>query len=119
MFEALIEELGGVAPLMRTGRLVAADTGAISVRGLEVAARLGDRIAVAAGHGWAEGEIVALSESGARAMTYAPTEGLALGAEVRLLPERPVRPGPGWAGHVIDAFGRPVAGGTLPPGPTP
>lgn len=123
MFEALIEDLDGIVPFRRAGRLVAADTGSVAVAGLGVAARLGDRIAVETGPDaagamtHAEGEIVALAEAGCRAMTYAPTEGLALGARVWLLPDRPVRPGPGWAGRIVDAFGRPVEGPPLPPGP--
>lgn len=118
MFEALEESLARITPHRRAGTLVAVDTGSLRVAGLGQAARLGDRIAVEMpGREPAPGEIVALGPEGARAMTYGPGEGLMLGAPVWLVPDLPVRPGPGWAGRVIDAFGRPLDGLPLAPGP--
>lgn len=125
MFEALIESLGGITPIRRVGTLAAADPAAIAIRGLDVAARLGDRVVVESGPpgqpdgGLCGGEIVALAEGQARAMIYGPTEGLSLGAKVWLMPEPEIRPGPGWLGAVVDAFGQPLSGEPRAPGPAP
>ncbi|RMF38703.1 MAG: flagellum-specific ATP synthase FliI, partial [Alphaproteobacteria bacterium] len=117
MFETLIGELEEVHVRHRRGRVVAADSGALTVAGLESDARLGDGILVGEGDEALEGEIVALGPQGVRAMTYAPIDGLALGAPAVLRPLRALCPGPGWLGRVIDAFGRPLDGRPLPPGP--
>jgi flagellum-specific ATP synthase len=119
LFTALGERIAAIGPLRHGGTLAAADTGALGIRGLAHAARLGDRIAVEMQDGAApaEGEIVALAGETVRAMTDAPAEGLRLGAPVWLRPEEPLRPGPDWAGRVIDAFGRPLDGRPLAPGP--
>jgi flagellum-specific ATP synthase len=127
VWEAIGAELGAIAAVRRGGTLAAADTGAIAVAGLGPGVRLGDRIAVAAPQGasqaedapLAEGEIVAIGPEGARAMVWGASGALALGARVWLLPDLPVRPGPHWTGRVIDAFGRPLDGAPLPPGPAP
>lgn len=117
MFEALEERIARITPVRRAGLVVAADTGALGIAGLGPAARLGDRIALALPGGEVGGEIVALDRDRARAMLHAPAEGIALGTRAFLVPESEIRPGPDWTGRVIDAFGAPLDGRPLPPGP--
>ncbi len=117
-FDAIQDRLARITPVRRAGTVAAADTGALRVAGLQVTARLGDRVAVeGAGGESLPGEIIALAPEGVRVMTYAPPDGISLGARVWLLPETPVRPGPAWLGRVIDAFGNPLDGTPLAPGP--
>lgn len=118
MFETLEENLARITPHRRGGWVVAADTGSVRVTGVQGLAGLGDRVSVDGPGGTAlPGEIVALTPEGARVMTYGPTDGIGLGARVRLDPDLPLRPAPAWAGRVIDAFGRPLDGRALPQGP--
>ncbi|MEL6236280.1 MAG: flagellum-specific ATP synthase FliI [Pseudomonadota bacterium] len=114
MFEGLINSFEDITPIRRAGVVAAADPSSVLIRGLEVAASLGNRVAIetgppgAAATGLRGGEIVALAEGCVRAMVYGPTEGLALGARAWLMRDPALRPGPGWLGQVVDAFGRPL-----------
>ncbi|MEM9198616.1 MAG: flagellum-specific ATP synthase FliI [Pseudomonadota bacterium] len=114
MFEGLINSFEDITPIRRAGAVAAADPSSVLIRGLEVAASLGDRVAIETGPpghaatGLRGGEIVALAEGCVRAMVYGPTEGLALGARAWLMRDPALRPGPGWLGQVVDAFGRPL-----------
>jgi flagellum-specific ATP synthase len=62
------------------------------------------------------GEIVSISERYARAMTYAPADGAAIGDTVTLLGRAGVHPDASWAGRIVDAFGQPLDGRPLAPG---
>ncbi|MEX2520263.1 MAG: FliI/YscN family ATPase [Paracoccaceae bacterium] len=111
-------ELARAPSRRRCGRVAAADGGAILVTGLGDAARLGDRILLAArpdGDG-TSGEIVALTAAGAKAMVLGAGEAVALGDPVWLAPDAPLRPTEAWLGRVIDAYGAALDGRPLPEG---
>lgn len=115
---SLEAELGRISVRQRCGRVAAADGGAISIEGLGHSAKLGDRIRIAqtpSGPG-PEGEIVALSNEGVRAMIFGAIEGIALHDPVWLVPETPIRPCNAWIGRVVDAFGRALDGRPLAEG---
>ena len=78
-FEALAAELARVTNQRRVGRVTAVGTAALEIAGLSNHARIGDQVAIGLGQGQAlGGEIVGISESLARAMTYAPLDGAAV-----------------------------------------
>jgi flagellum-specific ATP synthase len=54
-------------------------------------------------------------------MPFGPVEGVAPGAEIRIMPEgATVRPTKAWLGRIINAFGEPIDGlGPLPQGEVP
>jgi len=64
-------------------------------------------------------EVIAVGRDGVTAMLMGPGDGLAAGARVDLVPERPPRPGEGWIGKVIDADGRLEDARPAPEGPAP
>lgn len=119
--DRLKSELAAPQARQRCGHVAAADGGAVTVTGLGPAARVGDGLVIesqALGHA-AEGEIIALSPEGARAMVLGGAEGVGLGDEARLRPDSPLKPSDGWLGRVIDAYGRPLDGAPLREGPRP
>ena len=64
-------------------------------------------------------EVVGFRESRALLMPFGPVEGIAPGAEIRIMPEgASIRPTLAWRGRIIDAVGEPIDGkGPLPQGP--
>ncbi len=118
---ALEVELASQTTRRRCGRVAAADGGALLVAGLGRAARLGDRIRLAAkaDSPGPEGEIVALGPEGARAMVVGGVAGVALGDPVWLSPDPPLRPAESWLGRIVDAWGAPLDGKPLSAGPRP
>lgn len=60
--------------------------------------------------------MIRISAAHARAMTYQPCDGAAVGDAVTLLGRAGVHPAPSWVGRVVDAFGRPLDGRPLAPG---
>ncbi|SET41412.1 FliI/YscN family ATPase [Oceanicella actignis] len=123
---SLEAELAAIEPVRRGGTVRRVDTGALTLRGLAPRARLGDQVAVTpsqvargAARDEIRGEIVALDEGVATAMTYGPTDGIGLGDPVWLVRESGLRPCDEWIGRVVDAFGKPLDGRPLPVGPRP
>ena len=66
-------------------------------------------------------EVVGFREARALLMPFGPVEGVAPGAEIRILSEGAnIRPTLAWRGRIIDAFGEPIDGkGPLPQGQVP
>jgi len=64
-------------------------------------------------------EVVGFRETRALLMPFGALEGVAPGADIRIMPEAAnVRPTLAWKGRIIDAFGEPIDGkGPLPQGP--
>lgn len=117
-FTALGAELARVSNRRRVGRVTAVGTAALEIGGLSNHARIGDQIAIGLGSGAGAlgGEIVGISERLARAMTYAPLDGAAVGDEVTLLGAAGVHPDESWVGRIVDAFGQPLDGRPLASG---
>lgn len=120
-FERLTTDLAALPRSRRCGHIIAADGNAITIGGLSGWARIGDGILVSTmpdGPG-ARGEIIAISEGGARAMVLGVADGLGLDDKVWLVPETALRPTDHWLGRVIDAYGAPLDGRPLDVGQTP
>ncbi len=64
-------------------------------------------------------EVVGFRDTRALLMPFGPVEGVAPGAEIRIMPEgTAVRPTLAWRGRIVNAFGEPIDGkGPLPTGP--
>ena len=109
--DQLKSDLAEVPKRRRCGHVIAADGGSIIIDGLRGSARLGDAILVGQdpdGPG-AQGEIIALSATGAQAMVLGGSDGVGLGDSVWLTPLPRLRPCEEWLGRVIDATGAPLA----------
>ena len=117
-FAALQREIARISNHRRIGRVVSLAATAMDVAGLTHQARIGDQVAIGARGGRAlGGEVVAISERCARVMTYQPLDGAAMGDAVTLLGAADAHPAEAWAGRVVDAFGAPLDGRPLKPGP--
>jgi flagellum-specific ATP synthase len=118
-FTALGREIARVPNHRRVGRVVAVGQAALEIAGLTHQARIGDQVAIGLRGGRTlDGEIVALSERSARAMTYGPLDGAAVGDDATLLGAADAHPADAWVGRIVDAFGAPLDGRPLRPGPT-
>ncbi|MBI0427671.1 flagellum-specific ATP synthase FliI, partial [Psychrobacter sp. NG27] len=115
----LIAAVERIDPLTVSGRVAAVNGLLIEARGgltrLAVGAREIDRL----GGGPLAAEVVGFREARALLMPFGPVEGVAPGAEIRIMPEgASVRPTLAWRGRIVDAFGEPIDGkGPLPQGP--
>ena len=117
-FAALGAELARIPNQRRVGRVTAVGMASLEIAGLSNPAPIGDQVAIGLGGGGAAlgGEIVGISESLVRAMTYAPMDGAAVGDAATLLGVAGVHPDPSWVGRIVDAFGQPLDGRPLTPG---
>ncbi|NKC34537.1 FliI/YscN family ATPase [Falsiroseomonas selenitidurans] len=108
----------GAAPGERVcGAVAAVDALSVEIAGLGGFLAVGSRLAILAPGGVVPAEVVALSARGARAVAFAPLDGVRLGARVAMAGTATLAPGPGWLGRVVDPLGRPLDGrGPLPPG---
>jgi flagellum-specific ATP synthase len=116
LFSALAAELDRISINRRIGRVAAVSEAALELAGLTHQARIGDGVSVACATGQLAGEIVAIAERHVRAMTYGPSDGIAVGALVTLERRDGIHPGRHWVGRIVDAFGRPLDGRPLAPG---
>ncbi|MCI4666422.1 MAG: FliI/YscN family ATPase [Neomegalonema sp.] len=99
------------APVRISGRATRLGDARFDVSGLDGVARIGDAARLLRGDGGAvEGEVIALTETGAVAMAYEPIDGAAIGDRVQLDAKADPTPGLAWLGHVVDADGRPLGG---------
>jgi len=120
--ETLIKAVESIDPLVVTGKVA-------GVNGLLIEARGGlSRLAVGARAEIARrgtfplpAEVVGFRDTKALLMPFGPVEGVAPGADIRIIGQRAsVRPTKAWLGRIIDAFGNPIDGkGPLPQGPAP
>ena len=114
VFDALVSEISTVAQSVRLGRVTEVARGTVIVTGLQEVASLGDRVLIGEKLG---GEIVALRPDGVTVLTDNLSEGLAMGAPVRLRGQSCIAPDNSWIGRVIDPFGAPLDGRALYRGP--
>ena len=116
-FAALTREIGRIANHRRVGRVAAIGQASLEIAGLTHQARIGDQVAIGLrGGATLGGEIVALSARGARAMTYQPLDGAAVGDLATLIGAADAHPAEVWVGRIVDAFGAPLDGRPLKPG---
>jgi flagellum-specific ATP synthase len=116
-FSALRSELSRVSNHRRVGRVVEVSAAALEIAGLTHQARIGDQVSIELREGGGlAGEILSVSRSGARAMTYAPLDGVSVGSAVTLIGPAGVHPDASWAGRIVDAFGQPLDGRPLAEG---
>ena len=114
VFDALVSEISTVAQSVRLGRVTEVARGTVIVTGLQDVASLGDRVLIGEKLG---GEIVALRPDGVTVLTDNLSEGLTMGAPVRLRGQSGIAPDNSWIGRVIDPFGAPLDGRALYRGP--
>ncbi|MEJ8404845.1 flagellum-specific ATP synthase FliI, partial [Brevundimonas vesicularis] len=113
----LVAAVEAIDPLVVTGKVA-------GVSGLLIESRGGlSRLAVGAraeigrrGHEPLPAEVVGFRDSKALLMPFGPVEGVAPGADIRIIDQAAsVRPTTAWLGRIIDAFGQPIDGkGPLP-----
>jgi flagellum-specific ATP synthase len=118
----LVAAVESIDPLVVTGTVA-------GVSGLLIESRGGlSRLAVGAraeisrrGLAALPAEVVGFRDAKALLMPFGPVEGVAPGAEIRIIDQAAsVRPTTAWLGRIIDAFGPPIDGkGPLPQGPAP
>lgn len=116
----LIAAVDRIDPLSVSGRVAGVNGLLIEAKGgltrLEVGARCE---IIRRADGPLPVEVVGFRENRALLMPFGPVEGVAPGAEIKILGEGSVvRPTTGWLGRIVDSFGHPVDGlGPLPQGP--
>ncbi len=116
-FIALAQEIRRISNHRRIGRVVELGQASLEVAGLTHQARIGDQVAISLRSGATlGGEIVAISERSARAMTYQPLDGAAVGDAATLIGTADAHPAEGWIGRIVDGFGSPLDGRPLRPG---
>ena len=118
--EALLAELGTIAPFEIFGRVVAVRGLLIEIAGPLSTMTLGGRLDIETSPTErVPCEIVGFEKTHALAMPFAGLDGVRRGCRAIVGTDRAgVFPSEGWLGRVIDAAGRPIDGkGPLPPGP--
>ena len=116
LFEGLLAEIAGAAPIRRVGRVVETRRGHVDVAGLE-GATIGDRVVIHSRDGTAGGEILRLSPGRCSVLPDASGDGMAIADRVELLGKAEIAPDNSWIGRVVDAMGRPLDGRPLMRGP--
>ncbi len=114
VFAALTAEIGRVGVSFPVGKVAQIGRGTLRVTGLESVAALGDRVRIGAE---LAGEVLGLDLDGMIVLPDGLTEGLGIGASVRLDGQGAISPDASWVGRVIDPFGQPLDGRPLFPGP--
>jgi len=110
-FAPLSRALAHIARRQRYGRVAAVGGGTVSASGLQSHARIGDLVRLKLRDGSETGgEVVALVADAVRIMTYAPTDGIAIGDQAMLMPDLGAAPDANWLGRMVDAFGAPLDG---------
>jgi flagellum-specific ATP synthase len=119
---SLVAAVQAVDPLVVTGKVA-------GVSGLLIESRGGlSRLSVGAraeierlGRAPLPAEVVGFREAKALLMPFGPVEGVAPGADIRIVESASVvRPTAAWLGRIVNAFGEPIDGkGPLPQGPRP
>ncbi|MEL6922359.1 MAG: NAD(P)-dependent oxidoreductase, partial [Pseudomonadota bacterium] len=116
--KSLTIRLSQIRPEQVMGRVSGVDGGIVRARGLETAARLGDRAQITNRDGVkVPCEVVRLSETGIVLLPDATLEGVSLGDPVTLSRGGQIAPSDAWIGRLIDPDGNPLDGRSLPGGP--
>ncbi len=116
IFDGLLAEIAGVAPVRRIGRIVETCRGNVEVTGL-VEATLGDRVLIHSRNRTVEGEVLRLTSSRITVLPDGSGEGMAIDDRVELSGKAEIAPDDSWIGRVVDPHGRPLDGRPLMRGP--
>jgi flagellum-specific ATP synthase len=119
---SLIAAVDRIDPLTVSGRVAGVNGLLIEAKGGLTRLSVGARAEIVRrGEQPLPAEVVGFKDSRALLMPFGPVEGVAPGAEIRILNETAaVRPTTAWLGRIVDAFGKPIDGkGPLPAGMTP
>lgn len=112
LFDGLLAEIAGSAPVRRVGRVVEIRRGLAQVAGLQ-AATLGDRVLIHSRDGVSEGEVLRLAPGLCTVLPDASGDGMAIGDRVELLGRADIAPDDSWIGRILDPSGRPLDGRPL------
>ncbi len=112
LFDSLLAEIAGSAPVRRVGRVVETRRGLAQVAGLQ-AATIGDRVLIHSRDGCAGGEVLRLTPGLCSVLPDASGDGMAIGDRVELLGRADIAPDDSWIGRIIDPTGRPLDGRPL------
>ena len=118
----LIAAAQSIDPMVVTGKVAGVNGLLIESRGGLSRLAVGARAEIARrGQPPLPAEVVGFRDAKALLMPYGPVEGVAPGADIKILEAAAsVSPTPQWLGRVVDAFGEPIDGkGPLPQGPQP
>ncbi len=118
IFDGLLAEIAGSAPVRRIGRVVETRRGLADISGLE-GATLGDRVLIHSRDGTAGGEVLRLSAGRCSVLPDASGDGMAIADRVELLGKAEIAPDDSWIGRVVDPMGRPLDGRPLMRGAVP
>lgn len=116
LFDGLLAEIAGSAPVRRVGRVVETRRGLAEVTGFD-AATIGDRVLFHSRDGVAGGEVLRLVPGRCSVLPDASGDGMAIGDRVELLGKAEIAPDDSWVGRIIDATGQPLDGRPLLRGP--
>ncbi|MBU2116656.1 MAG: flagellum-specific ATP synthase FliI, partial [Alphaproteobacteria bacterium] len=118
---SLVAAVEAVDPLVVTGKVAGVNGLLIESRGGLSRLAVGARAEIGRGRGMdpLPAEVVGFRDAKALLMPFGPVEGVAPGADIRIVDSAAaVRPTTGWLGRIVDAFGQPIDGkGPLPRGP--
>jgi flagellum-specific ATP synthase len=118
LFDGLLAEIAGSAPVRRVGRVVETRRGLAQVAGLASAA-IGDRVLIHSRDGAAGGEVLRLTPGLCFVLPDASGDGMAIGDRVELLGRADIAPDDSWIGRIIDPSGQPLDGRPLLRGTQP
>ena len=119
---SLIAAVERVDPVQVSGRVAAVHGLLIEARGGLTRLSVGARVDIDRHNAPSlAAEVVGFRENRALLMPFCAVEGVAPGAEIRILPQGgALRPTLAWRGRIVNAFGEPIDGkGPLPQGPVP
>ncbi|MFY7977065.1 MAG: flagellum-specific ATP synthase FliI, partial [Brevundimonas sp.] len=118
----LIAAVDAIDPLSVTGKVAGVNGLLIESRGGLSRLAVGARAEIQRLHQPPlPAEVVGFRDAKALLMPFGPVEGVAPGADIRIIDSAAaVRPTAAWLGRIVDAFGQPIDGkGPLPAGPVP
>jgi flagellum-specific ATP synthase len=116
VFAGLSAQIDRVGTAFAVGKVVQIGGGTLRVTGLENVAGLGDRVRIGAAMA---GEVLGLGPEGMIVLADGMTDGLGIGARVRMDGQGAISPDVSWIGRMIDPYGQPLDGRALMSGSTP
>ena len=114
-FAPLTHQLSLIGLANSIGRVCSVGGGSISVRGLQHAAALGDRVDIGENR-QNGGEVIGISSDSLTILPDNGMDGLTIGTEISLQGAAEIAPDDSWIGRVIDPLGQALDGRPLFPG---